>query len=159
MQTIAFTTLPSVDQKQLKDAAMRIPRSLNKVSNPRTSVIAMTQNDRHFGNNIFLSNCTLSCAEANALAAAVAAGDTNIEKIYLAVGRLDSETPKLISPCGNCRQMLHDFSRITGKAIAVYSTTNELKEVIVTDSDELLPDGFKSASLGKMVDEATSVLR
>lgn len=159
MKTIAFTELPKEDQECLKAAAERLPRSLNKVSNPRTSAVAATKNGRHFGNNIFLSNCTLSCAEANALAAAVAAGNSSVEKIYLTNSRLDDKEPKPLSPCGNCRQMLHDFSRIQNKPIAVYSTTNKLEEVILTDSSELLPEGFMSASLGKMADEATAVLR
>jgi cytidine deaminase len=158
MQTFAFTELPEKDQKILRETVERLPRALNKVSNPRTSVIATTKNGKHFGNNIFLSNCTLFCAEANAIGAAVAAGDPNVEKIYLSIGRLDAKAPKIVSPCGNCRQILHDFSRLSGKAITVYSTTNKLEEVMVTDSDELLPDGFKSASLGKMADEATVIL-
>jgi len=156
MQTIAFSNLSSDDQENLREAVQRIPRALNKKSNPQTSVILTAQNGRHFGNNIFLSNCTLSCGEANALGAAVAAGDTKIEKLYLAVGRPDTIAPKIISPCGNCRQMLHDFSLISGKPIAVYSTTNQLEEVMMTSSDELLPVGFKSASLGKMADEAST---
>ena len=154
MQTIAFSTLSSDDQEQLRAAVERIPRALNKKSNPQTSVVLTTSNGRHFGNNIFLSNCTLSCGEANALGAAVAAGDTKIEKLYLAVGRPDTSAPNIISPCGNCRQMLHDFSLISGKAITVYCTTNQLQEVLVTDSDELLPEGFKSASLGTMASDA-----
>jgi cytidine deaminase len=159
MKTIAFTELPKEDQEILQEAVDRLPRALNKVSNPRTSVVAVTKNGRHYGNNIFLSNCTLSCGEANALGAAVAAGDSTIEKIYLTNSRLDDKEPKPLSPCGNCRQMLHDFSRVSGTSIAVYSSTNKLEEVIITSSDELLPEGFMSASLGKMADEATAVLR
>ena len=155
MKTIAFSTLPADDQKQLQTAVERIPRSLNKKSNPQTSVVLKTQKGQYFGNNIFLSNCTLSCAEANALGAAVAAGDTKVEKLYLAVGRPDSKTPNIISPCGNCRQMLHDFSLLNNKPIAVYCTTNQLEEVLVTNSDELLPEGFKSASLGMMTSGTT----
>jgi cytidine deaminase len=159
MRTIAFTELPKEDQERLKEAAERLPRALNKVSNPRTSAIASTKNGRHFGNNIFLSNCTLSCAEANALSAAVAADDSNVEKVYLTNSRLDDKEPKPLSPCGNCRQMLHDFSRIQNKPIAVYSTTNRLEDVVITDSSELLPEGFMSASLGKMADGTAAVLR
>lgn len=153
MKTIAFSTLASDDQAKLQEAAERISRALNKKSNPLTSAVLVAQSGLHFGNNIFLSNCTLSCAEANALGAAVAAGDTKIEKLYLTVGRPDTATPDIISPCGNCRQMLHDFSRISGKAIAIYCATNQLDTVLVTDSDELLPEGFKSASLAAMANQ------
>jgi cytidine deaminase len=149
MQTIAYGGLNKEDQLLLQEAVSRLPRSLNKVSNPQTSAIAVTHNARHYGNNIFLSNCTLFCAEAVALASSVAANDTVVTKLYLAVGRADKK-PNIISPCGNCRQMLHDFSHLNSNTIKIFSTTSDLEEVMVTDSDELLPEGFKSASLGKM---------
>ncbi len=150
MRTVAFNTLNKEDHSYLREAVTRLPYALNKVSNPRTSAVAVTANGSHYGNNIFLSNCALFCAEAMALAAAVAANDYGVTKLYFASGRADSEMPKLISPCGNCRQVLHDFARLNNTAIEVFSTTNSMKEVTLTDSDELLPEGFKSASLGKM---------
>ena len=95
------------------------------------------------------------CGEAAAIAAAVAANDTYIEKLYFAVGRDDTKEPKLISPCGNCRQILHDISHLNGNVIEIFSTTNALEEVMLTDSAELLPEGFRSASLGKMAEQNT----
>jgi len=150
MKTIAFASLPQADQQHLKEAVERLPRALNKVSNPMTSAIAATKKGKHYGNNIFLSNCALFCAETTALAAAVAAGDKEVVKIYLASGRGDTKVPKLITPCGNCRQVIHDFSQVTQTPIQVLAATNQLDEVAVTDSEELLPSGFMSASLGKM---------
>lgn len=153
MNIQSFKTLNETDQSLLAEASERISHALNKVSNPKTSVIVTTKNGRYYGNNIFLSNCTLVCAEAAALAAAVAANDTQIEKLYFSVGRDDTKEPKLISPCGNCRQMLHDFSRLNNNVIEIFSTTNALNDVMITDSAELLPEGFRSASLGKMAEK------
>lgn len=153
MQVISFSDVSKTHQSLLKEATKRTSHALNKKSNPRTSVIATTENSKHYGNNIFLSNCTLLCAEASALGAAVAANDIKITALYLSVARTDTETPGLISPCGNCRQMLHDFARLNNTPITVYSTTSALKEVMITDSDELLPEGFKSASLGTLATE------
>lgn len=151
MKTVRFDLLDETDKNFLKKAVERLPRALNKVSNPKTSVVLVTKTGgTYFGNNIFLSNCTLSCGEMNALAACVAAGDTDVTAIYFAIGRGDDKAPALVTPCGNCRQQLHDFARLSGHEIKVFSTTNQLEEVIVTDSAELLPSGFKSASLGKM---------
>ena len=70
----------------------------------------------------------------------------------MVIGRTDSE-PKIVSPCGNWRQWLHDFSRLNGKVIRVISATSRLDEVMLTNSSELLPEGFKSAGLGRMVGE------
>jgi cytidine deaminase len=86
------------------------------------------------------------------LASAVAAGDRKIIKLYLVIGRTDSE-PKLVSPCGNCRQWLHDFARLNGQTIQVITATSKLDKVMLTDSDELLPDGFKPVGLGRMIGE------
>lgn len=151
MKTVPFSKLPPEDQRRLQKTAEQLSRSLNKVTNPKTCAIVCTSTGEEYaGNNIFLSNCSLACAEANALAAAVAAGDRNILKLYLAAGR-ENEEPKILSPCGNCRQWLHDFARLSGNTIQVFSTTSKLEEVMITDSSELLPEGFKSAGLGRMV--------
>jgi cytidine deaminase len=150
MKTVAFSDLPTEDQGMLREAAQYLSRSLNKVTNPSTCSIAVAEKGHYFGNNIFLSNDTLACAEASALANAVASGDRKVTKLYLVIGRTDSE-PKLVSPCGNCRQWLHDFARLNGEIVKVISATDKLDEAMLTDSDELLPEGFKSAGLGRMV--------
>lgn len=153
MKIMTFTELPLEDQVLLRKAAKHLPYSLNKITNPSTSAIVLTEDGHYFGNNIFLSNDTLICAEANALASAVAANDRKVLKLYLAIGRTDSE-PKIVSPCGNCRQWLHDFARLNNQIIEVLSVTSKLDSVMMTDSDELLPEGFKSAGLGRMAGEA-----
>jgi cytidine deaminase len=45
------------------------------------------------------------CAERNALAAAVTAGHTDFRRLALV-----SDASHPISPCGSCRQVLHEFS-------------------------------------------------
>jgi cytidine deaminase len=153
MKSVEFSSLPKEDQTQLRAAAEGLGNSLNKITNPSTSAVAVGKHGHYHGNNIFLSNDTLVCAEASALASAVAAGDREVTKLYLAIGRANAK-PVPVSPCGNCRQWLHDFARLNGQVIEVLSTTSNLDEVIVTDSDELLPEGFKSAGLGRMTGEA-----
>ena len=153
MKTITFPTLPAEDQAMLHKAVQNLSRSLNKVTNPSTCAVVVTKNGHYSGNNIFLSNDTLVCAEASALSNAVAAGDYKVSKLYLVIGRTDSES-KLVSPCGNCRQWLHDFARLNGQIVKVVTATSKLDEVMLTDSDELLPEGFKSAGLSRMVGEA-----
>ncbi|HJQ07937.1 MAG TPA: hypothetical protein VJ836_00475 [Candidatus Saccharimonadales bacterium] len=152
MKTVAFSKLPKEDQKLLRAAAQGLSHSLNKITNPSTSAVAAGRSGQYVGNNIFLSNDTIVCAEASALANAVAAGDRMITKLYLVIGRTDSK-PKIVSPCGNCRQWLHDFARLNGQVITVLSATSKLDNVMLTDSDELLPEGFKSAGLGRMAGE------
>jgi cytidine deaminase len=153
MKTISFTDLPATDRKLLQEAVKRLGNSLNKITNPSTSAVARAEHDYYFGNNIFLSNDTLVCAEASALANAATAGDRKINKLYLVITRTDSE-PKIVSPCGNCRQWLHDFARLNNQTIEVVCATSKLDNVMLTNSEELLPEGFKSAGLGRMIEES-----
>lgn len=153
MKMVSFSSLDPEDQKVLRDAVQHLGYSLNKVTNPSTCAVAVGEKSRYFGNNIFLSNDTLICAEASALAAASAANDRRVIKLYLVIGRTDSE-PNIVSPCGNCRQWLHDFARLNSQTIEVVSATSKLDEVMITNSKELLPGGFNSAGLGRMVRES-----
>lgn len=47
-----------------------------------------------------------TCAEAGAIAAMVAAGETSITEVYVVA---DSPTP--VPPCGGCRQKLMEFAQ------------------------------------------------
>ena len=47
-----------------------------------------------------------TCAEAGAIAAMVAAGESQIEEIFIVAGGSEP-----ISPCGGCRQKISEFSR------------------------------------------------
>lgn len=153
MKTIFFTELSTTDKQLLREAVSRLTCSLNKITNPSTCAIAKAEHGYYFGNNVFLSNDTLACAEANALASAVAAGDRRVSTLYLVISRIDSE-PKIVSPCGNCRQWLYDFARLNNQTIKVLSATSKLDRVVLTDSEELLPEGFQSAGLGRMIGES-----
>lgn len=158
MQAVDFSDLPKRDKDILQSAKHRLEYSLNKVTNPSTCAVAVTNNSHYFGNNIFLSNDTLVCAEASAIANAVAAGDQQIQTVHLIIGRTTGEL-KIATPCGNCRQWLHDFARLNNRVIRVVSATSKLDEVLLTDSEELLPGGFKSAGLGRMIDDSTRDVR
>ena len=78
----------------------------------------------------------VSCAEAGAISAMVAAGGRRIVKIAIAGG--DAESTRSCTPCGGCRQRIHEFS-------------DENTRILVKDDDgdwhsysmdELLPASF-----------------
>ena len=71
------------------------------------------------------------CAERNALAAAVTAGHTTFRRLALV-----SDSPEPITPCGPCRQMLHEF----GPDIVVESWAGS--QVQRWTVAELLPAAF-----------------
>lgn len=76
-----------------------------------------------------------TCAEAGAIAAMVAAGDSELVEIYVIA---DSPTP--VTPCGGCRQKLAEFG---GGAVPVTMGTTDGAELVMTLS-ELLPGAFNA---------------
>lgn len=79
-----------------------------------------------------------TCAEAGAIAAMVAAGDTEIAEVYVVA---DSPTP--VSPCGGCRQKLAEFAEndtpVTLATMAGEETT--------TTVGALLPGAFSDQDM------------
>ncbi len=75
------------------------------------------------------------CAERVAIFQAVAAGRMDIAAIAVS-----TSAPKLCKPCGACRQVIAEFSRV-GSPIVVISTTQSGLSVTETITD-LLPDNF-----------------
>ena len=75
-----------------------------------------------------------TCAEAGAIAAMVAAGDTAIAEVCVIADCLDP-----VPPCGGCRQKLAEFS--DGDVAVTLATTAGAQQV--TSVAELLPGAFK----------------
>lgn len=74
-----------------------------------------------------------TCAEAGAIAAMVAGGDTRIAEVVVVA---DSEHPT--TPCGGCRQKLREFA---GPEVKVTMVTLEGRSMTMT-MDQLLPGAF-----------------
>jgi cytidine deaminase len=74
-----------------------------------------------------------TCAEAGAIAAMVAAGETELIEVCVI-----ADSAKPISPCGGCRQKLAEFGR---GDVPVRLATVDGPEITMTIS-ELLPGAF-----------------
>ena len=74
-----------------------------------------------------------TCAEAGAIAAMVAAGETEITEVCVIAGS-DRPTP----PCGGCRQRLAEFAR--GDTPVLLATVDG--DTLATTVAELLPGRF-----------------
>ena len=77
-----------------------------------------------------------TCAEAGAIAAMVAAGETRLTEAYVIAG-----SPMPVSPCGGCRQKLAEFG--AGDVVITMGTTANETEWQMTLS-ELLPGAFNT---------------
>lgn len=79
-----------------------------------------------------------TCAEAGAIAAMIAAGESEIAEVYVIA---DSTEP--VSPCGGCRQKLAEFSKgdvpVTMATLAGQELTVPLRE--------LLPGAFATSHM------------
>jgi len=74
-----------------------------------------------------------TCAEAGAIAAMIAAGDTVIEEVAVI-----ADSPIPVSPCGGCRQKLSEFG--AGDVVVTMGTTDGLTQT--TTLADLLPGVF-----------------
>jgi cytidine deaminase len=75
-----------------------------------------------------------TCAEAGAIAAMVAAGDTRIAEVAVI-----ADAPRPVPPCGGCRQKLAEFAD-PGVRVTLATTRGEVLETTV---GELLPGAFQ----------------
>ncbi|MEM1075747.1 MAG: cytidine deaminase [Pseudomonadota bacterium] len=79
-----------------------------------------------------------TCAEAGAIAAMVAAGETEIVEAYVIAG-----SPMPVTPCGGCRQKLAEFAK-AGVPVTM-ATTGGIEEK--TTVGDLLPGVFNAAHM------------
>ncbi|OED50058.1 cytidine deaminase [Rhodobacteraceae bacterium (ex Bugula neritina AB1)] len=78
------------------------------------------------------------CAEAGAIAAMVAAGETDLAEVYVIA---DCPTP--IPPCGGCRQKLKEFGNGEVK-VTMGTTDGAERETTIAD---LLPGAFDAGHM------------
>lgn len=79
-----------------------------------------------------------TCAEAGAIAAMVAAGETEIAEAYVVAG-----SPSPVPPCGGCRQKLAEFS---ARSVQVTLATVDGQEM-QTSVGDLLPGAFDAGHM------------
>lgn len=76
-----------------------------------------------------------TCAEAGAIAAMVAAGETEIAEVWVV-----ADSPVPVSPCGGCRQRLAEFGK--GEVRVTMASTRSPSQV--TTLGDLLPGAFNT---------------
>ena len=81
-----------------------------------------------------------TCAEAGAIAAMIAAGDTRIAEILVI-----ADSPDPVPPCGGCRQKIAEFA---AQDVVVTLCTTDGKQKVTTVA-ELLPGVFTAAHMDR----------
>jgi cytidine deaminase len=86
------------------------------------------------------------CAEISALTAAQAAfGLDRIVRIAVAGGHVEAgalEGESVVTPCGGCRQAIHEAACLSGRDIEIVSANGRGSETRLQRISELLPAGF-----------------
>jgi len=81
-----------------------------------------------------------TCAEAGAIAAMCAAGETRITEVFVI-----ADSPAPVPPCGGCRQKLREFA---DPDVPVTMATTDGKSLTMTVAD-LLPGAFTLAHMDR----------
>lgn len=81
-----------------------------------------------------------TCAEAGAIAAMVAAGETRIAEVCVI-----ADSPAPVPPCGGCRQKIAEFA---GQEVQVTLCTTDGKALVMTVAD-LLPGVFTADHMAR----------
>mgnify|MGYP002633575908 CR=1 FL=1 len=81
-----------------------------------------------------------TCAEAGAIAAMIAAGDTRIDEVWVV-----ADSPEPVPPCGGCRQKIAEFAGPEVQ-VTMATTRGARRTVLVAD---LLPGSFSAAHMAK----------
>ncbi|NRA99803.1 MAG: cytidine deaminase [Rhodobacteraceae bacterium] len=105
------------------------------------AAIRTTDGNVHIGCNV--ENVAYpegTCAEAGAIAAMVASGETRIAEAYVV-----ADSPSPVPPCGGCRQKLAEFA--DGDVVVTLATTDGLE--FKTTVAELLPGAFDAGHMDR----------
>lgn len=86
------------------------------------------------------------CAERMAVGRANARGERAFAAVALAARGDRLPDDRVVSPCGACRQVLHEMARLTGTPTRVLMTTPGTGRVTEAGLDELLPLPFDALS-------------
>ncbi|NNE79608.1 MAG: cytidine deaminase [Silicimonas sp.] len=81
-----------------------------------------------------------TCAEAGAIAAMVAAGESSLTEVAVI-----ADSPEPVTPCGGCRQKLFEFATSDAK-ITMASVSGKIVTMNVSD---LLPGAFVKSQMEK----------
>lgn len=81
-----------------------------------------------------------TCAEAGAIAAMVAAGETRIAEVLVI-----ADSPVPVTPCGGCRQKIAEFA---GPDVQVTMCTTDGAQITMTVA-ELLPGKFDTTHMDR----------
>ncbi len=104
---MTYHELEEQDRTLIRAASQAIERNYSDPRHTVGAAVLCSSGEVYVGVNIDSSGYG-PCAEAIAIGRAITDGERRIEGIVAVSG--PSEPHNVISPCGNCRQMLYDYA-------------------------------------------------
>jgi cytidine deaminase len=141
MKKTSFQKLNEKDKELLKKALEATDSSYSPYSGFCVGAAILSLDGKiAIGSNIENSAYgSTICAESSALSNFRSEGLEKAIRIAIIAGKGAGE---IVSPCGNCRQLLFEFSRDSGIDIEVVMSNTEMDKIVIARISELLPLGF-----------------
>ena len=123
-----------------------VPRAYAPYSRFQVGAAVLAASGRIYGgaNVENASNGAGVCAERNAIAAAVNAGERRLAAVAVAGGK-DGVVTDFCPPCGICRQVMREFCDPAAFRVVLVKSAAETKSFTLA---ELLPESFGPEALG-----------
>lgn len=139
MKITRLKDLPIDEQQLISEAEDAMAFSYSPYSKFVVGVALKTDNGAIFRGTNFETNAHDSiCAEQAAIATANTAGARKFQAMAVI-----SNDPKLISPCGQCRQFLTELVKIQNRDFPVIMASTQNDKIRIMSASELLPESFE----------------
>lgn len=143
MRTTRYQELEK-DDRELIDAAREVlATAYAPYSGVRVGAALRTPTGVVTGSNV--ENAAYGatiCAERMAVGRANAGGERSFSAVAVTAEGERLTTGQPVSPCGACRQVLHEMAAVTGTGTRVLMTLPGSDEVVIASLAELLPLPF-----------------
>lgn len=151
MKNVDYDNLTALQKGWLHAANATLDKAYNPYSHFAVASAILTTEGKTF-TGVNVENAAYSpgnCAERTAIFTAVAGGYQKFKMIAIIAKPQTGTTRIVTAPCGVCRQVIFEFSQKSGIDIEVIMSTTDMKKIIISTINELLPLGFGPADLGK----------
>ena len=150
MQYIKYNDLDKTQKKLVDESHKVLENAYSPYSKFCVGCSILTKNDIIIsGTNIENSayGSTL-CAEKAAISKANSEGLREFKKIAVTGKSLVIDVNEMVAPCGDCRQIIKEFSHISDTNIEIIMSDSKKENIRISTIDELLPVAFGPKDIG-----------
>ncbi len=139
MEKTSFKELNKQYQDLLLEAEKAMQTSYNPYNHLFVGAALLTKDNKVITGSNVKDAVAGICAERVAVFRANAMGERYFKAIAV-ISNFENEKP--ITPCGSCRQILSEFSKVSGIDLDVIMSNTNKDKIIIAKVSELLPLAF-----------------